>query len=192
MKVTLRPLTPDRFADLETLFNARGCSVARGCWCMFYRQSGRSECPDAGTSAAQRNRSEFKALVAAGEPTGLIGYRGSTPVGWESVAPRAQYAKLARSPIMKPVDDTPVWSIVCFVVPQAHRGQGVATALLQGTVAWAKRAGIVLLEAYPVDKAARSDDQDLWFGKLSMFSKAGFEEVARRKPTRPVVRLRPV
>lgn len=192
MKLTLHPLTPERFAALETLFNARGCSVARGCWCMCYRQSGRSVCPDPGTPASRHNRSRFKALVDAGEPTGLIGYRGVTPMGWVSVAPRAQYAKLARSPVMKPVDDAPVWSIVCFVVPQAHRGQGVATALLLGTVAWAKRKGIALLEAYPVDKCERSNDEDLWFGKLSMFSRAGFEEVARRKTTRPVVRLRPV
>ena len=159
---------------------------------MYYRQSGRSECPDTGTPAAQHNRLRFKALVQAGEPTGLIGYRGTTPMGWVSVAPRAQYAKLARSPVMKPLDDAPVWSIVCFVVPQAHRGQGVATALLQGTLAWARRQGIALLEAYPVDRCERSNDEDLWFGKLSMFTGAGFEEVARRKPTRPVVRLRPV
>jgi len=47
-----------------------------------------------------------------------------------------------------------------------------------------------LLEAYPVDKAERSADS-MWFGAKSMYDKAGFTEVARRKPTRPVVRLRP-
>ena len=30
---------------------------------------------------------------------------------------REDYAKLRRSAVMKPVDDVPVWSIVCFVVP---------------------------------------------------------------------------
>jgi hypothetical protein len=29
MKITVAPLTPDRWADLEAIFNARGCSVAR-------------------------------------------------------------------------------------------------------------------------------------------------------------------
>jgi hypothetical protein len=30
----------------------------------------------------------------------------------------------------------------------------------------------------------------MWFGAKSMYDKAGFAEVARRKPERPVVRLR--
>jgi len=29
----------------------------------------------------------------------------------------------------------------------------------------------------------------MWFGAKSMYDNAGFKEVARRKPTRPVVRL---
>lgn len=90
-------------------------------------------------------------LVVAPLPAGLIGYRDGQPVGWVSFGPREQFAKLDRSPVMKPVDAQPVWSVVCFVVPAAHRGQGVAAALLQAA--------------------------------------AGFEEVARRKPQRPVVRL---
>ena len=39
MKVVVHPLTPERWPDLETIFEARGCSVARGCWCMYYRVS---------------------------------------------------------------------------------------------------------------------------------------------------------
>jgi hypothetical protein len=30
----------------------------------------------------------------------------------------------------------------------------------------------------------------MWFGAKSMFDRAGFAEVARRKPTRPVMRKR--
>jgi hypothetical protein len=30
----------------------------------------------------------------------------------------------------------------------------------------------------------------MWFGAKSMFDAAGFDEVARRRPTRPIVRLR--
>ena len=36
----------------------------------------------------------------------------------------------------------------------------------------------------------RSSDDSMWFGAKSMFDKAGFEEVARRRPERPIVRLR--
>jgi len=41
-----------------------------------------------------------------------------------------------------------------------------------------------------VDKGKRSPDDFMWFGAKSMYDAAGFEEVARRKPARPVVRLR--
>jgi ribosomal protein S18 acetylase RimI-like enzyme len=120
---------------------------------------------------------------------GLIGYRGKAPVGWVSLAPREEYPKLRRSPVMKAVDDRPVWSVICFVVPSAYRGQGVARALLDGAIAFARKHGATLLEAYPVDKSERSAANAMWFGAKSMYDRAGFKEVARRKPQRPIVRL---
>ena len=192
MKLTVHPLTPERWPDLEALFNAKGCSVARGCWCMFYRRSGARGPLPASTTAAQANRADLKKLMRGDTPPGLIGYRGKLPVGWVSLGPREDYAKLQRSPVMKPVDVKPVWSIICFVVPAEHRGQGVARALLGGAIAYAKTQGVTLLEAYPVDKPGRTQDDTLWFGAKSMYDDAGFEEVARRKPQRPVVRLKPV
>lgn len=191
MKLTVFPLTPDRWPDLEALFNAKGCSVARGCWCMYYRRSGSEAQPPAHASRAQASKSQLKALTDAGRTPGLIGYRGKVPMGWISLGPREEYVKLARSPVMKPVDDQPVWSIICFVVPAQYRGQGVAQALLAGAITYAKKQGAKLLEAYPVDKPSRANDESMWFGAKSMYDRAGFSEVARRKPHRPVVRLKP-
>jgi ribosomal protein S18 acetylase RimI-like enzyme len=192
MHLTVLPLTPARWPDLETLFNAKGCSVARGCWCMYYRHSGSRDPLPAGTTQAQASRSGLKALVDSNRPPGLIGYQGKIPVGWVSLGPREDFAKLRRSPVMKAVDGQPVWSIVCFVVPAQYRGQGVARALLDGAMAYAKKHGVKLLEAYPVDKPVRSSDDAMWFGAKSMYDAAGFEEVARRRPQRPVVRIHPV
>ena len=141
-------------------------------------------------TGAQVNRAALRALVDAGTPPGLIAYRGKIPVGWVSIGPREDYARLKRSPVMKAVDEQPVWSVVCFVVPTEYRGQGVARALLNGAVAYARQQGATLVEAYPVDKPTRSRDEYMWFGAKSMYDHAGFKEVARRKPHRPVVRLR--
>ena len=191
MKLTVLPVTPERWPDLEALFNAKGCSVARGCWCMYYRRSGSRGALPPGSTYAQANRSELKAFIEAGNSPGLIGYRGKVPVGWVSLGPREEYAKLRRSPVMKAVDNQPVWSIICFVVPSEHRGQGVARALLAGAIGYAKAHGATLLEAYPVDKQGRASDDSMWFGAKSMYDGAGFTEVARRKPQRPIVRLKP-
>jgi ribosomal protein S18 acetylase RimI-like enzyme len=185
--LVIRPLTPSRWKDLEAIFEARGCSVARGCWCMFYRETGRAG-PHGGALAQARKR-QLRALCDAGPPPGLIAYAGRTPVGWVTLGRREEFRKLARSPVMKPVDDTPVWSIVCFVVPKEYRGRGVAAALLRGAIDYAARRGARILEAYPIDRPGASPDESMWFGAKSMYDKAGFREVARRKPQRPVVRI---
>jgi ribosomal protein S18 acetylase RimI-like enzyme len=158
---------------------------------MYYRRSGPRELLPTGTTHAQANRAELRELVRSGEPPGLIGYRRETPVGWVSIGPRESFAKLRRSPVMKPVDEQRVWSITCFVVPLEYRGQGVARALLQAAIAYARKSGVQLLEAYPVDKPVKSSDEAMWFGAKSMYDAAGFKEVARRKPQRPIVRIRP-
>lgn len=186
----VRPLTPERWPDLEAIFGARGCSVARGCWCMYYRRSGKSPALRPGETRAMRNRRDLQSLASQDPPPGLIGYEGRTPVGWISLGPREDYARLRRSPVMKPVDDQPTWSVICFVVPSEHRRRGVARALLAGAIEFARRQRVRLLEAYPLDTSVAPQGESLWFGTKSMYDEAGFEEMARRKPGRPVMRLR--
>jgi ribosomal protein S18 acetylase RimI-like enzyme len=79
---------------------------------------------------------------------------------------------------------------VCFVVAGEWRRRGVAAALLRGAIAHATRRGACILEAYPVDRDGPGRDDTLWFGTKGMYDKAGFVEVARRKPERPIMRRR--
>jgi GNAT superfamily N-acetyltransferase len=136
------------------------------------------------------NKRAMKAIVRKGDVPGIIAYAGKQPVGWCAVAPRENYGTLERSRILKPVDDHPVWSVVCFFVEKAHRGTGVSVELLRAAVAHAKRHGARIVEGYPVEpKQDRMPDAFAWFGLASAFERAGFEEVARRSPTRPIMRL---
>ena len=189
MALVVRPLTPARWADLEAIFNARGCSVARGCWCMYYRVSGKGALTRPADGQRTSAREALRELARDDPPPGLIGYRDKTPVGWLSLGPREHFATLAKSPVMRPVDERPVWSVVCFVVPSEYRKQGVARELLAGAIEYARKRGVRLLEAYPVDQDAPSAADASWFGSKRMFDEAGFEEVARRRPDRPIVRL---
>ena len=187
MTFTTKLLTEANWPDLEAIFNARGCSVARNCWCMYYRKSGSAGWPT--KDRAKLNREALKSLADKGEHVGLIGYQDGVPVGWLSFGPREDFTRLANSKVMAAVDDEKVWSIICFVVPSEHRKQGVAKRLLDAALAYCRKKKVKLVEAYPVDKEGRTADGNLWFGTKSMFDAAGFEEVARRKPERPVVRL---
>ena len=119
---------------------------------------------------------------------GLLAYQSGKAVGWISISPREAYLRLARSRVMKPVDKQPVWSIVCFYVDPHERGKGITEALLEGAIKYARSQGARLVEAYPVDKAGKSHPDFMWFGAKKIFDRAGFKEVARRKPTRPVMR----
>jgi len=184
MKLEVHPLTPDRWPDLEELFARPGASIPRSCWCMYYRKSGAS----ASKPEAAKNKRALKSLVNRGTPPGLIGYADGRPVGWISLGPREDYARLERSRVMKPLDDRPVWSVVCFFVDSKSRGEGVSKALLDAAIAYARSQGATLLEGYPVDKPGDSEPAFLWFGSKRIFDRAGFREVARRTPTRPVVR----
>ncbi len=185
--IEVHPLTPERWNDLLTLFSGPGGSQVRGCWCMFYRRSGRANIPP-DLSAAQFNQRALKALVDEGVAPGLLGYRSGKPIAWVSLGPREDYAKLAKSPVMKPVDDKPVWSVVCFFTSLPARGEGISQIMLAHATEFARANGARLLEAYPVDRSDRGRDDSMWFGAKSMYDKAGFKEIVRRKPTRPIVR----
>lgn len=183
------PLTPDRTADLAMLFDAGG--DPKWCWCVYYRFRGR----DWTNSTAAKNRAALERLAADDPAPGLVAYEGDAVVGWVSLGPRESYGRLAFSRVLAPVDDTPVWSIVCFVVARQRRGQGIADALLAAAIEHARSHGATMLEAYPADTAGeRIPSANAFKGTLSMFERAGFEVVARRQatagsPPRPIVRL---
>jgi ribosomal protein S18 acetylase RimI-like enzyme len=187
VRLDVQPLTRERWPDLVELFNRPGGSIVRGCWCMYYRNA-----RGAG-GEGRKNRAAMKRVVDRGVVPGLIGYADGSPVAWLSLGPREAYEKLRRSPVMKPVDDRPVWSIVCFYVDRRARGQRAAERMLQEGIAYARSKGVRMLEAYPVDKPEPSHDDFMFHGAKRMFDRAGFVEVARRKETRPVMRrtLRP-
>ncbi len=182
-----QPLTLETWPDLEQLFDLPGGSIVRGCWCMFYRRTGKV---DAGPGPrGPQNKQALCDLVSNGTTPGLVGYLDGRPAGWISLGPREDYLKLRRSPVMKPVDATPVWSVVCSYVARPFRGQGVQHQLLAAAISFARDRGATTLEAYPIDKAERSHDDFIFFGSRSLYENAGFTETVRRSPSRVVMRL---
>lgn len=188
MSLEVRPVTPGRWDDLVKLFGLdRG--AYSGCWCMWWRQRAKEYERDRGAANGEAMRS----IVEDGREPGLLAYRDDRPVGWVSVAPREEFGRLDRSRVLARVDDEEVWSIVCFYIDRRDRRSGVGTTLLGAAVRRASERGARWVEAYPVDLEAttvRKASAELFTGTLAMFEEAGFVEVARRSPTRPVVRRR--
>ncbi|HEV8122090.1 MAG TPA: GNAT family N-acetyltransferase [Candidatus Polarisedimenticolia bacterium] len=183
IQVRFRPLTPARWADLERLFGPRGGCA--GCWCMYPRLRHRDYVQGKGAL----NRRRLRTLVRCGEAHGVIAYVDGEPAAWCSFGPRDSFPTLSRSRVLAPLDDRPVWSIVCFFVARPFRRRGLSVPLLEAVAAQVRRRGASILEGYPHDPRHNAlADAFAWNGILSSFARAGFEECARRSPGRPIVR----
>ena len=185
--LTFVPVTPERLDDLAVLFDQPG--DPKWCWCASFhvRRLVKRATP-------AENRAAFTERVERGPAPGLIAYRDGRAIGWVSLGRREEFLKLAHQKVLAPVDDRPVWSIVCFVVDRRERGRGIGRALLDAAIAYARANGATLLEAYPADTSGGRIPPPLAYkGTLSMFERAGFEVVARRRASkntaiRPIVR----
>jgi GNAT superfamily N-acetyltransferase len=182
--ITVHPLTPDRWPDLEALFGKNG--ACGGCWCMWWFQPGR----EFQQMKGEQNKRAFQALVEAGDPPGVLAYVDGKPAGWCALGPREQYPRLERSRTLKRVDDEPVWSVVCFFIARPFRKQGMTGTLLRAAVAYARQHGARIVEGYPIEPRNRDVPAAFaWTGFTSAFQAAGFIEVARRSKCQPIVRL---
>jgi GNAT superfamily N-acetyltransferase len=185
MKLEFHPLSPKRWKDFEMLFGSNGACA--GCWCLFWKKPRKLFHAD----AYDKNRLDQKQLVEKGTIPGFMAYVGSEPVGWCAVEPRENYPALERSRILKPVDDEPVWSVTCFFVSRKFRRQGITIALLKEAVNYVSSRGGRIVEGYPVEVAGgKSADAFIYTGTASAYIQAGFTEVARRSPTRPIFRFK--
>ena len=135
------------------------------------------------------NRRAMKKIVNSGVPPGLLAYDGQDPVGWIALAPRETYVRLDSSKILAAIDDKPVWSVVCFFVRKDHRNHGLTVELLHAAAKFARKNRAKILEGYPQELKKDLPAPFVWTGLASAFRNAGFEEVARRSATRPIMRL---
>ncbi len=182
-KIIFKELTIDTWKDFEKLFGERG--ACGGCWCMYWRLKNK----DFEAQKWSGNKRAMKKLVNADNQIGIIMYSDKKPVGWCSVAPREDFIRLENSRVLKPVDDNPVWSIVCFFIDKQHRKKGRSVELLKGVIDLCKNKGAKIVEGYPAEPYSDNIPAAFaWTGIPSAFKKAGFKEAARRSPKRPIMR----
>lgn len=181
--LVVHPLTPERWPDLESLFGPRG--ACGGCWCMYW-------CIPRKQFHAQKGEGNRRALlqrVRSGATPGLIGYAGDAPVAWCAVEPRASYPGLSRSRVLAPADDADVWSVSCLYVRADERRRGRTAEMIRAAVEHARAHGASAIEGYPHEPGAEKMAAAFaWTGFASAFRAAGFQEVARRSPKRPIMR----
>jgi GNAT superfamily N-acetyltransferase len=152
---------------------------------MFWKLRGKSY----DEARFSETRQMHKSIVDEGTSTGLLAYSHGEVIGWVAVEPRSAYPKLAHSRALKPVDDQPVWSVTCFFVSKKFRKKGITVELLKAIIEYAKSNGATIVEGYPVDTKKDMPAPFVYTGTASAFRQAGFKEVARNTPTRPIFRF---
>ncbi len=185
--ITVVPATPERWHDIEELFTGLAC------WCQYWRVSaaayGRSSQGELDGGRRAARRAALRRQLERPTAPGMLAYIDERIVGWCGVGPRHELERLVRSRTIPAVDQRPVWAIVCFLVRVGYRRRGVARALLQGAIDYARGQGAPALEAYPVDPGGkRLDVTFAYVGTLPMFEQAGFRrviETAARSAGRP-------
>ncbi|HEX2994129.1 MAG TPA: GNAT family N-acetyltransferase [Anaerolineales bacterium] len=182
-ELSFKPIKRNLWTDFEELFGPNGACA--GCWCMFWKLRGKAFEEARGYETRQMHKS----IVDSGVVTGLLAYLHGEVVGWIAVEPRASYPRLAHSRNLKPVDDQPVWSITCFFVAKSARRQGITVELLKAAVEHVRKQGGRIVEGYPVDVHEKMSPPFLYTGTASAFQQAGFQEVARSSPSRPIFRF---
>jgi GNAT superfamily N-acetyltransferase len=177
--ITFRPVTSDNRDDFEKLFESRG--GPKSCWCTVWRTV---EAVPTAELPATAKKLEMKRRISSGEPIGLLGYHDAQPVAWCSIAPRDTY-RASMSDVMPDDEKQKIWSIVCFFVSRAFRGQGIFQRLISAAEEHAARNGATLLEGYPVDP----DSPSYRFGGyVPAFEQAGYALVGRKGARRHIVR----
>ncbi|HCS39837.1 MAG TPA: GNAT family N-acetyltransferase [Anaerolineaceae bacterium] len=181
-KIEILPLTPERWTDFEKLFLSN--ATCSGCWCMWWRIKNK----EFNTLGKDGLKEAMRTIVHRGVEAGLIAYVDGFPAGWVTVAPRADYIRFETSRFFYPVDDQPVWSIPCFFVHHDYRHQGLMIKLIEAAEQYAKIHGADIVESYPYETDKKTGSADIFTGVSTTFKSAGYVEVARRKPTRPIMR----
>jgi GNAT superfamily N-acetyltransferase len=135
------------------------------------------------------NRAAMRALVLAGHEPGVLLYEAGHAVAWCAVAPREQYVRLGASRVWAPVDAEKVWSVSCFFVEKKARGRGLTVAVLNAAAEFARSRGAKIMEGYPQELKEKLPPAFVWTGVMPTFVHAGFREVERRSPKKPIMRM---
>ncbi len=182
--ISVEPATAAQWSDIVAAFDRRG-SKPDSCWCQRFRPHELSS----NRAALQRE------LETAKVPIGLLAYVDDEPAGWTRVVPRHTLAGIRGNRALQRIlnEDDSAWWVTCFAIRRKYRGQGVGVALLMAAANHARENGASVLDGHPVDVErlkATASPSALFTGTLTMFRAAGFREVGRTYPSRPVMRMK--
>ena len=137
-----------------------------GCYCQFYLNDPSVTGSQPTTKGA--NRQSACDRVESGDMDGYLAYRDGKVVGWTAAGASSLFPGL-------PDANDKLARILCFVIHPDHRGEGVATGMLDHAIADLSARGFAAIEAAPYTAPEMQNKN--YRGHLSMYQKVGFEVV---------------
>jgi ribosomal protein S18 acetylase RimI-like enzyme len=172
--VQVQPVSPELLPDFLSFFDGEAFTDNPKwgfCYCQFsYFDHAMG---DWKSRRLEENRHAACKGINGQTMRGYLAYRDGKPIGWCNAAPRHMLAAF----------DEPdpqahrIGQITCFIVAQAHRGSGVAKALLQTACEGFRAQALDIVEATAFANAKTQAQNH--YGPLSMFLAAGFVEHSR-------------
>jgi GNAT superfamily N-acetyltransferase len=139
-----------------------------GCYCQSYlNEPGCSDTPE-------ENRQRAAERILGGVMQGFLAVdtaiKGSPVVGWMAANKNNNFKAL-------PASDDQTATIICFVVQDTYKNQGIASKLLDFGVRDLAARGFSRIQAAPLEGDTHADYG--YRGKLSMFKKVGFKSIQK-------------
>jgi ribosomal protein S18 acetylase RimI-like enzyme len=193
-QIRVVPANEATWDDLQAILAGEG----RGCQCQYFKLTD-SEWHGGVDVATRADR--LRQQTKCGDPTavsssGLVAYCDGVPAGWCAVEPRHHYPRLLKTRVpwagrSEDKADDRVWAVTCFVVRKDYRRRGIARALALHAVGFARERGARAVEGYPrlTADGQETGDMSLYVGSREIFAVAGYREVSRPTPRRPVMRV---
>ena len=182
MELSAAPATAAHWPDVVRVLGGPR-SKPTSCWCQRFCVHDK-----------RNNRAALlEEIETADVAVGLLAYVDGEPAGWSRVVPRKTLPGIEGNRAVQRLvaKDEAGWWVTCCVVLREHRGHGVGVVLLAAAVEHARSHGASVLDGHPVDISrlkAQPSPSALFTGTSPSFHKAGFNEIGRTYPSRPVMR----
>jgi len=147
MNIEIKPLTPDLLDNYLFFFDNMVFEEHPDwskCYCFSYHFVGTK-----GQWNKKNNRSSVIEFINENKMTGYLAFYGDKPVGWCNANNRLNYQRLLKYYDLIDNPDDKVCSIVCFLIHQDYRRQGIAQKMLDKVCLDYSNKGYDYIEAYP-------------------------------------------
>jgi len=174
MEIKVRPITihdGELFATFMDRIDFSHQPDWKGCYCRFYHTLHNEEVWNKHRGIS--NRLEAIHEISEGLMHGYLAFLGDKPIGWLNASHWENYPRIEG--ILKNHADPDSALMICFLIDQGYRRQGVAKTLLAYAEDDLKSLGYKKLFALPA--STREITVDSYRGPIKMFEDHGFENI---------------